>query len=236
MFSHNRLGSSIARRLLATTAVALVLVGSPAPPANAQEVEIISGTTATFVDARPAGAGIRVTAYASLAPERVEHRVASPLSAREILAVQEALAAAGEDPGVRDGRLLDPTVIALNRFQVDAGIEVCGCVSYETVLALGLTPLVVQTVIGPADEPDVEIIVGTPRLPASRDASDSVVETPPDTVFVVQQDDDSWWGFPGYFAPFRHRSRLGATPPTRGGFPIGSSGRLGATRVVPPPP
>ena len=236
MFIHNRLSSSIARRFMAAAGVSLVLAGSPAPPAVAQEVEIISGTSATFVDARPAGPGIRVTAYASTAPERVEHRVASPLSAREVLAVQEALAAAGEDPGVRDGRMLDPTVIALNRFQVDAGLEICGCVSYETVLALGLTPLVVQTVIGTVEEPDVEIIVGTPRLPASRDASASVVETPPDTVFVVQQDDDSWWGFPGFFAPFRHRSRLGAGPPSRGGFPIGGSGRLGATRVVPPLP
>lgn len=92
-----------------------------------------------------------------------------PMSGTEILAIQTALANAGTDPGPLDGQLGPGTRRALERFQRQRGLDVCGCVSYETVIALGLRPLVVQTVIGTAPEAHgVEVFLPKGPPPAPR--------------------------------------------------------------------
>jgi hypothetical protein len=67
----------------------------------------------------------------------------------------------GVDPGARDGKLGPATRGALERFQRERGLQVCGCVTYETVVSLGLRPLVVQTVVGSVapEPPGVEVIM-----------------------------------------------------------------------------
>ncbi len=73
---------------------------------------------------------------------------AADLSAPEIVAVQAALSRAGHGSGVRSGRLDAATRSALRSFQRSRGLAPCGCPSYATVVALGLEPRVVETVVG----------------------------------------------------------------------------------------
>lgn len=81
---------------------------------------------------------------------RTREVVARP-SPAEILRVQRALQREGHPVAGARGELDAATRQALRRFQRERGLEPCGCVSYETVLALGLSPVVVQTVLaGPA--------------------------------------------------------------------------------------
>lgn len=61
----------------------------------------------------------------------------------EILRVQVELAAAGFDPGVRSGVIDAPTRQALLDFQTARGLVICGCLSYETILALTIRPEIV---------------------------------------------------------------------------------------------
>ena len=165
----------------------------------AQEVEIISGTAHTWERSGAGGAevargssgGIRVIAWVRLDPPRTHLTTLEPLFPTEIARIQEALAAAGADPGVPDGRLGPRTRRALGRFQRDRGLAVCGCPDYDTIRELGLAPLVVQTVIGPReDAPAVEVLMpaglparrGETREPAVRPDS---VASPPDGVAPV---------------------------------------------------
>lgn len=69
------------------------------------------------------------------------------LTKREIRAVQRALRKAGYLGVGWTGRLDHGTVSALSRLQEDRGLYLCGCVSYETVVALGLTPAVEVTTV-----------------------------------------------------------------------------------------
>jgi hypothetical protein len=78
--------------------------------------------------------------------------VAAPLGSGEALALQLALARAGFDPGVRSGSLDAATRSALAAFQRARRLEPCGCPSYAVVVALGLEPRVVETVIGGAED------------------------------------------------------------------------------------
>jgi peptidoglycan hydrolase-like protein with peptidoglycan-binding domain len=120
--------------------------------------------------APPPTPGIRVVAHFDPNTDERTFEVLAPLSGSEILSLQEALARMGVDPGARDGQLGPATRAAVTRFQRDRGLGVCGCVSYETVLVLGLRARVVQTVIGPApDFPQVEVIMprGVPAPPPS---------------------------------------------------------------------
>jgi hypothetical protein len=64
------------------------------------------------------------------------------LTKKEIRAVQRALRAAGYLGVGWTGRLDHGTVRALNELQEDRGLYRCGCVSYETVVALGLQPVI----------------------------------------------------------------------------------------------
>ncbi|MFV1988360.1 MAG: peptidoglycan-binding protein [Gemmatimonadota bacterium] len=211
--------------------------------AGAQEVEIISGGAPPVVTADAPGPGIRVIAFVQFDPDRTEHRVMSPLLPEEVLIVQEALAGAGYEPGPRNGILSPLTTAALSSFQDDARLEACGCVNYATLMALGLSGSVVQTVIGaPEDESDAEIVVGNNRLPASPRRNVVPAAVPPETVTVVQQVNQSWgwWSYPRIFASFPAGRPIGGAGMNGGvsGFPFGPVIHLGpsrpSTHVVPP--
>jgi peptidoglycan hydrolase-like protein with peptidoglycan-binding domain len=218
------------------TTVSLTALGV-ATPVAAQVVEIITGGMAPT--ATPSlgsvGPGVRVTAFVQIEPEGTQHRVVSPLLPEEILLVQESLAAAGADPGARDGVLGESTATALSRFQEGASLEPCGCVDYPTILALGLAPRVVQTVIGsPADESNAEVVVGNTQLPETPRPQVTPVPPPPDTLVVVHKVNGSWWGYPTPFAVFPPIGDGGRVGIGRPGFPFGPTLRLGAPRAVPP--
>ena len=68
------------------------------------------------------------------------------LDEAEIKAVQAALREHGYIGIGWTGRLDDGTVEGLTRFQRERGLVECGCISYETIVALGLRPEVVATV------------------------------------------------------------------------------------------
>ena len=69
------------------------------------------------------------------------------LTKREIKAVQRALRQASYLGVGWTGRLDHGTIRALNELQEDRGLYQCGCVSYETVIALGLKPDVQVTTV-----------------------------------------------------------------------------------------
>lgn len=104
----------------------------------------------------PAGAqeSIRVVeAVRASTGERLRY-VIRDLDVGEIRALQSALRDVGYVGIGWTGRLDDGTIRGLSRFQRERGLVECGCVSYETVVALGLRPEVVATVateaVGPA--------------------------------------------------------------------------------------
>lgn len=72
--------------------------------------------------------------------------VVRDLEEEEIRSVQRALREEGYVGIGWTGRLDDGTRDGLRRFQADRGLVECACVSYETVVALGLRPEVVATV------------------------------------------------------------------------------------------
>lgn len=106
-------------------AVVLLGVALAAGPALAQDV------------IRPT-AEIRVLEAEDPLHGRYVREVVPDPTPAEILRVQVALARAGHDPGVRSGVLDAPTRSALRRLQIERGLGICGCVSYETVVALGI--------------------------------------------------------------------------------------------------
>jgi len=77
------------------------------------------------------------------------HRyVVRDLREEEIRSVQTALRNEGYVGIGWTGRLDDGTRDGLQRFQHERGLVECGCVSYETVVGLGLHPEVVASVAG----------------------------------------------------------------------------------------
>lgn len=76
--------------------------------------------------------------------------VVRDLDEDEIRSVQRALREAGHVGIGWTGRLDDGTRNGLRRFQAARGLVECGCVSYETVVALGLRPEIVATIPAPA--------------------------------------------------------------------------------------
>ncbi len=106
-------------------------VALPGSDARAQNVAIEPAET------------IRVVERADRWSREVRREVVEELLPAEVLAIQVELAEAGFDPGVRNGLLGPATRSALRSFQVDRGLSTCGCVSYETVVALGIVPDVV---------------------------------------------------------------------------------------------
>lgn len=69
--------------------------------------------------------------------------VANP-SPAEVLRVQVELGRSGYDPGLRSGVVDEPTRRALRRFQIARGLTICGCLTYETIVALGIGARVVD--------------------------------------------------------------------------------------------
>jgi hypothetical protein len=69
------------------------------------------------------------------------------LTHKEIKAVQRALREDGHLGVGWTGRLDDGTIKALNELQEERGLYMCGCVSYETIVALGLKPDVLVTTV-----------------------------------------------------------------------------------------
>lgn len=216
------------------------LAGAPVLAAQDENggVEIISGVE-TRREAPPGTSGVRVVSYMARAGGPATHRVVEPLRATEVLAVQEALATSGHDPGALDGLMGPATRVALRRFQNTAGVAVCGCIDYETIVGLGLRPLVIQTVIGDAaDEPDVEIIA-PPRAIAPEEPSPAL---PPDTVLVstVTRPEGPWVypAFPvGVLPVIVGPGDPAPTPAPPTGVPFGGRGpiRLGPPARRPPP-
>jgi hypothetical protein len=77
-------------------------------------------------------------------------QVVHDLTPQEILSIQKALRAAGYRLSWLTGQLDQPTRQALRAFQEGRGLVVCGCPSYETIVALGLRPSVIMTLIADA--------------------------------------------------------------------------------------
>lgn len=128
----------------------LSLAAVPAPEARAQAVSIEPAET------------IRVVERVDQHGRRVEREVVDRLLPAEILAVQVALADAGFELGAMTGALDPATRGALRRFQIDRGLSICGCVSYETVVALGIVPRVVADVPSYARRGHESVIVIVP--------------------------------------------------------------------------
>ncbi len=130
-------GISYGRILALAAALALAWTGGAA----AQGAVAAPGAGAA------APASIPVVERFDPATGRRARRTVAGLTTSEVLSLQRALARAGRDPGVRSGALDGATRSALSAFQRDRGLPACGCPSYATVVALGLEPRVVETVV-----------------------------------------------------------------------------------------
>ncbi|MGH7541542.1 MAG: peptidoglycan-binding domain-containing protein, partial [Gemmatimonadota bacterium] len=131
--------------------VSLLLVGALLPGDLSSQVVVRGGEAAT----------IRVVETYDPVSGTTTSSALEPLAARDVLSLQRALARAGMPPGPPDGRLGPRTRAALEAFQRARGLEPCGCLSYETLLALGFEPRVVEIVVGAGGErsgPGVEIL------------------------------------------------------------------------------
>lgn len=94
-------------------------------------------------------------------------QVAEDLTPAEIARVQRALAASGFPCGRATGYLDGATRLALGRFQSARGLGRCECVSYETVVALGIRPDVVAVIQAPLRDAygsDVVVVVPGRRV------------------------------------------------------------------------
>lgn len=223
-----------ARSLFVALAAACVAGASVAAQEEAAAVEIITGD-GRRVETPTGTAGVRVMSFIQSAGASPSYRVVDPLRSSEVLAIQRALASAGFDPGVLDGLVGPTTRGALSGFQNAAGTTPCGCVDYQTIVGLGLRPLVVQTVIGAAgDEPEVEIVAPLraiePETPPSA--------PPPDTVFVSVRPADGppvYPVFPVGVPVIIGPGGKAPSPAPPAGVPFGGPIRLGPPAVRPPP-
>lgn len=98
----------------------------------------------------------------------VVRQVVDDPSPSEVLRVQIELARNGHDPGVRNGVLDRPTRRALAAFQAERGLVVCSCLSYETVVALGIAPVVVAREDASRRRASVVYVESWPRWSHSR--------------------------------------------------------------------
>lgn len=107
-------------------------------------LSLLAGAAAARAqDAIEPAEAIRVVELVSRTTGRLERDVASPAWPSEILRVQVELAAVGFDPRVRTGALDRSTRRSLRRFQIARGLRICGCLTYETIVALAIHPVVV---------------------------------------------------------------------------------------------
>lgn len=151
------------------------LAAIPVPDARAQSVVLEPAET------------IRVVERVDRQGRRIERTVVDGLLPAEILAVQSALAEAGFGPGAMTGALDQATRGALRRFQIARGLSICGCVSYETVVALGIVPEVVGKALahdGRASERVIVVVPDGRRHHHSRSGAAVVVGGGSSGVFV----------------------------------------------------
>lgn len=100
----------------------------------------------TVPDAAPAqdaiepASSVRVVEARSRFSGQLVRQVVEDLEPAEILRVQVELGRAGFDPKFRNGIVNTATRRELRRFQIARGLRICSCVSYETVIALGIRP------------------------------------------------------------------------------------------------
>lgn len=83
---------------------------------------------------------VRVVEARNRVSGQVVRQVVENLEPAEVLRVQVELGRAGFDPKFRNGIVNTSTRRALQRFQIARGLRICSCVSYETVIALGIQP------------------------------------------------------------------------------------------------
>ena len=121
-----------------------------------------------------------VRAIATVVPSegRRSLELMRPLTAPEVAAVQRRLAELGYRPGEPDGALDDAARRALEAFQRQEGLAVCGCVDVATVRRLGLELRVLVTRVAAGDgrsgggdgaeqeAADVEVLYPTTTRPA----------------------------------------------------------------------
>lgn len=106
---------------------------------------------------------IRVIEILDPSTGRRVREVAQDLTQPEISRIQRALSSAGFDPGRATGVLNATTLVALDRFQSSRGLIRCGCISYETILALGIRPDVVATLRAPHTRYGSQVLVLAPH-------------------------------------------------------------------------
>lgn len=94
---------------------------------------------------------VRVVETVNAATGERHRYVVRDLREAEIRSVQAALRTEGYVGIGWTGRLDDGTLAGLRRFQRERGLVECGCVSYETVVGLGLRPVVVASVAAGGD-------------------------------------------------------------------------------------
>ncbi len=114
-------------RLAAVLGIGMLAVPGTAPAQNR-------------IDPAPA---VRVVESRDPASGQVARWVVENPTPAEVLRIQVELARAGFDPRIRSGVLDGPTRRALSSFQTARGIVICGCLTYETIVALGIRPQVV---------------------------------------------------------------------------------------------
>jgi len=114
--------------------------------------------------------GVRVIEARSRVSGQLVRQVVEDLEPAEVLRVQIELGRAGFDPKSRNGVVNTSTRRALRRFQIARGLRICSCVSYETVIALGIRPELLigeESTIAYGDDRDHGVIVVVPGF-ASR--------------------------------------------------------------------
>jgi hypothetical protein len=99
------------------------------------------------VRAQSSDSGIRVVETVDPVSGTRYRQAVYDLTKKEIKAVQKALRADGYLGVGWTGQLDHGTIRALNELQEERGLYQCGCVSYETIVALGLKPNVQVTTV-----------------------------------------------------------------------------------------
>jgi hypothetical protein len=150
------------------------LLAAVSPPAITAQPAVAAATSVRVIEFVDPWTGERIRA------------VAEDLTAPEISRIQRALASAGFDPGRATGRMTPATALALGRFQSSRGLLRCDCVSYETILALRIRPVVVATISAPIDRGGFasEVLVLAPRLKKSFGHGSAVIVGHSPSVFV----------------------------------------------------
>lgn len=133
-------------------AIALAASGLLVPGVLLAQPAVAPATSVRVIEIVDPGTGVR------------GRQVAEDLTAPEISRIQHALASAGFDPGRATGQMTSTTRLTLGSFQASRGLVRCDCVSYETLVALGIRPVVVATIRAPLQRGyGSEVVVFVPQ-------------------------------------------------------------------------